>query len=55
MDWNITSVEQDSFGPCGVCGETLRADDELGEFATADGKHVLAHSQCGIDAALAVA
>jgi hypothetical protein len=54
MEWHLTSIEQDSFGPCGICGETLHSDDELGEYVV-DGKHVLAHAQCAITAGLTIA
>lgn len=35
---------------CDLCGEPT--DEEMGEFVQADGEHVFAHAQCGIDARL---
>jgi len=47
---------------CEMCGEILHEDDELGEFVENDnvdeaqnGRHVIAHSQCGLDRGLPTA
>jgi len=54
-EWHVYSVEENVWGPCGICGETMHSDDEVGEFAKPDGQHVLAHSQCGLDAGYSIA
>lgn len=46
---------------CEVCGESFKLDrfgeinDEIGEFVSGDGEHVIAHSECGLSNGLAIA
>ncbi len=54
-EWHITNVEEDVWGPCGVCGESIHKDEEVGEFVKPNGQHILAHSQCGLNANLPTA
>jgi len=40
---------------CEICEEAFSIADERGEFVLDDGKHVVAHAQCGIDYGLDIA
>lgn len=36
---------------CEVCGESFTGNphEEIGEFVDGEGKHLIAHAQCGLD------